>query len=155
MAERIEVSFNSPQCGWMSVGFTSGDREFHTTTAQAPHSGALSEILRGLSYLLESSARRDEFKIDWSRNPEALDLIFRRDGDLLEFEVVEYPTDSRNADESEVVFVHRGEVAQFCEAFFKTFRQLYEDRETDEFEFNWRQPFPYDDFEKLSSRINR
>ncbi len=29
------------------------------------------------------------------------------------------------------------------------FIQLYEDRETDEFEFNWRQPFPHEEFEKF------
>ena len=32
--------------------------------------------------------------------------------------------------------------------------QLYEDRDTDEFEFNWRQPFPYKEFEDFKKRIN-
>ena len=45
MANKLEVSFNSPQCGWMSIGFDDGVSEFHTTTAHAPHSKALSELL--------------------------------------------------------------------------------------------------------------
>ena len=31
--------------------------------------------------------------------------------------------------------------------------QLYEDRETDEFEFNWRQPFPFEEFENFKSKL--
>ena len=46
MSSKLEVSFNSPQCGWMSIGFDDGVDEFHTTTAHAPHEKALSELLR-------------------------------------------------------------------------------------------------------------
>jgi len=70
MSEKLEVSFNSPQCGWMSVGFDNGENEFHTTTAHTPHSSALSEILNGLSSFLQSETERDEFIVAWSRNPE-------------------------------------------------------------------------------------
>ena len=40
------------------------------------------------------------------------------------------------------------------EAFALTFDQLYEDRNTDEFEFNWRQPFPYSAYEEFKKRVN-
>lgn len=153
MSNKLEVSFNSPQCGWMSIGFDDGVREFHTTTAYTPHSHALSEILNGLSSLLQPQTGKDEFLIEWSRNPEAYNLYFKRDGDEIEFRVIEYPSFNRLKNEGETVFSYQGNVIEFCLPFYKTFAQLYEDRETDEFEFNWRQPFPFKEFENFESKL--
>jgi hypothetical protein len=149
---KLEVSFNSPQCGWMSIGFDNGESEFHTTTAHTPHARALAEILNGLSAFLESRAERDEFKVDWSRNPEEYKLFFRRAGPTVHFHVVEYPPNEPLA-EGEIVFTHHGQVKDVCQAFYQTFARLYEDRDTDEFEFNWRQPFPNEEFERFGKLI--
>ncbi len=154
MENKLEVSFNSPQCGWMSIGFADGAHEFHTTTAYTPHSKALPEILKGLSSLIEAHSEKDEFTINWSRNPEAFSLFFKRDGETVFFQVVEYPTFNRLKKESETVFSYQGNVKDFCRSFYETFAQLYDDRETDEFEFNWRQPFPFEEFENFKSKLN-
>jgi hypothetical protein len=152
MTNKLEVSFNSPQCGWMSIGFDDGKSEFHTTTAYTPHLQALPEILRSLTSLIE--ARDHEmFEIEWSRNPEAYSLFFRRSEETVFFQVVEYTTFNRLKEEGEIVFSHHGNVRDFCRSFYQTFAQLYEDRETDEFEFNWRQPFPFEEFTELESKL--
>jgi hypothetical protein len=153
MENKFEVSFNSPQCGWMSIGFNDETSEFHTTTAHTPHSQALAEILKGLSALLDTKNPNDLFKIEWSRNPEAYSLFFRRNDETVFFQVVEYPTASRLENEGEIVFSHHGNVKDFCNSFYHTFAQLYEDRDTDEFEFNWRQPFPLAEFENFKSKM--
>ncbi|MGI8641471.1 MAG: hypothetical protein ACR2MG_16190 [Pyrinomonadaceae bacterium] len=154
MSGKLEVSFNSPQCGWMSIGFDDGASEFHTTTAYTPHSQALSEILKCLSSLLDAQSEKDEFKIAWSRNPEAYNLFFRRSKETVFFQVVEYPTFNDLEKEGEIVFSYHGNLKDFCKSFYHTFAQLYEDRNTDEFEFNWRQPFPFREFEEFSKLIN-
>ena len=74
--DKLEVSFNSPQCGWMSIGFADGTREFHTTTAHAPHEKALPELLRILTDLLDADSAMqaietvgslaDQNGIDWA-----------------------------------------------------------------------------------------
>ena len=151
MSAKLEVSFNSPQCGWMSIGFDDGVCEFHTTTAHAPHKGALSEILNCLSSMLETSDKNAEFKINWSRNPEAFNLFINYYEQTVFFQVVEYPTFNHLETEGEIVFTHHGNRKDFCQAFYETFTQLYEARETDEFEQNWHQPFPFDEFEKFES----
>ena len=51
MDRKLEISFNSPQCGWMSIGFNDGVNEFHTTTAHAPHETALPDLMRILTAL--------------------------------------------------------------------------------------------------------
>src|SRR5690606_35244121 len=148
MDRKLEISFNSPQCGWMSIGFDDGVSEFHTTTAHAPHRFALSELLRILTAIsADGSAGQTEYTLKWNRDPEEFDFRFVRTGDDVLLEIYEYPTDDRVESERFLVFSHTGNAADVVAAFAETFNQLYEDRDTDEFEFNWRQPFPYAEFE--------
>ncbi len=155
MARKLEVSFNSPQCGWMSIGFDDGVTEFHTTTAHAPHEFALPELMRILTALSDLNSSQNEYLLKWNRDPEEFDFRFVRTGDDLLLEIYQYPTDERDTTERERVFSHTGKVRDVCEAFSATFDQLYDDRETDEFEFNWRQPFPFVEFGKFKDAVNR
>ena len=155
MSGKFEVSFNSPQCGWMSIGFDDGTVEFHTTTAHAPHEGALPELLKILTALLDEKTSQNEYLLKWNRDPEEFDFRFVRDGENLLLEIYQYPTEERDSSERELVFSHSGKIKEVCEAFAETFNQLYEDRDTHEFEFNWRQPFPYKEFEEFSVRMER
>ena len=154
MTRKLEVSFNSPQCGWMSIGFDDGVNEFHTTTAHAPHETALPDLMRILTALADRSSPENEYLLKWNRDPEEFDFRFARSGDDLTIEIYQYPTDDRDLNERELVYTHTAPRAEFLSAFAETFTQLYEDRNTDEFEFNWRQPFPYAEFEKFKSRMN-
>lgn len=155
MKHKLEVSFNSPQCGWMSIGFDNGAAEFHTTTAHAPHELALPELLKILSALLSDDSPQNEYLLKWNRDPEEFDFHFVRAGGDLLLEIFQYPTEEREAANRELVFSHMGTVRETCDSFYETFAQLYEDRETDEFQFNWRQPFPFVEFEQFSRLVKR
>jgi len=156
MPGKLEVSFNSPQCGWMSIGFKDARGEFSTTTAHAPHHLALPQLLKILTELSEESSAGAEYILPWNRDPEEFDFRFlKSEGGSILFEVYQYPTGESEFAERELVFTHLGTVKEICEAFAETFDQLYEDRETDEFEFNWRQPFPYDEFERFRTKLGR
>lgn len=154
MTRKLEVSFNSPQCGWMSIGFEDGANEFHTTTAHAPHAAALPELMQILTELADPSSVKDEYTLKWNRDPEEFDFRFVRSGGDLTIEIWQYPTEERESDERELVFSHKGSVGEVCAAFAATFEQLYEDRDTDEFEFNWRQPFPQNEYDQFRQRVN-
>ena len=155
ISQKLEVSFNSPQCGWMSIGFDDGASEFHTTTAHAPHELALPELLRILTALLDGNREQNEFILKWNRDPEAFNFRFVIDGDDLTLEISQYPTDERKYNERDLVFSHQGKVRDVCDAFAATFEQLYDDRDTDEFEFNWRQPFPLAEFLLFKTTLNQ
>lgn len=150
----LEVSFNSPQCGWMSIGFEDGVNEFHTTTAHAPHATALPELMQILTQLADASSPENEFLLKWNRDPEEFDFRFLRNGEKLTTEIYQYPTEERDSADRELVFSHEGTVGMTVAAFAETFDQLYADRDTDEFEFNWRQPFPYREYEEFRKRMN-
>jgi len=151
---KLEVSFNSPQCGWMSIGFTDGVNEFHTTTAHAPHAAALPELMRILTVLADDNAIEKEYLLKWNRDPEEFDFRFTRKGKALLIEIYQYPTEERETTERALVYSHKGTVKGVVDAFAETFGQLYEDRDTDEFEFNWRQPFPLHEYEEFKKRIS-
>ncbi len=153
MENKLEVSFNSPQCGWMSIGFTDAASEFHTTTAHAPHEKALPELLQILSGLLDENSAEGEYVLHWNRDPEEFDFRFVKTGEELLLEIYQFPTEERQAENRELVYSHRGKVKDVCASFYETFVQLYEDRDTDEFEFNWRQPFPFEEFEEFESKV--
>lgn len=155
----FEVSFNSPQCGWMSIGFSDGVNEFHTTTAHAPHETALPDLMRILTALAadggdgtgREGVSSGEYLLKWNRDPEEFDFRFVRSGADVTIEIYEYPTEERDATTRELVYSHTGPVAEIVRAFAVTFGRLYEDRDTDEFEFNWRQPFPYREYEEFKA----
>jgi hypothetical protein len=153
MAGKLEVSFNSPQCGWMSIGFRDDVSEFHTTTAHAPHELALPELFRILTSLSDTESPQNEYLLKWNRDPEEFDFRFVRDLGRVAIEIYQFPTETRDRAERELVFSHVGPISDVCRAFAATFDQLYADRDTDEFEFNWRQPFPLAEFERFKTAI--
>jgi hypothetical protein len=153
MVGKLEVSFNSPQCGWMSIGFADGVREFHTTTAHAPHRSALPELLKILTSLLDKHSAPNDYLLQWNRDPEEFDIRFLRAGEKVTLEIYQYPTEERAPGTRELVFSHTGTIREIGDAFDETFQQLYADRDTDEFEFNWRQPFPLADYERFRSAV--
>src|SRR6185436_4833858 len=125
MPGKLEVSFNSPQCGWMSIGFDDGANEFHTTTAHAPHNTALSELMTLLAKLADPASPEKEHLLKWNRDPEEFDFRFVRTGDEVMLEIYQYPTDERDLSEKELAFSHTGKVSDVCGAFAETFEQLY------------------------------
>jgi len=137
----------------MSIGFKDALGEFNTTTAHSPHRLALPQLLEVLSSLLNNDSA-GEYTLKWNRDPEEFDFRFLKSEDSsILFEVYHYPTEERELAERELVFAHLGTVQELCEAFAETFEQLYKDRETDEFEFNWRQPFPFEEFERFRTKL--
>lgn len=139
----------------MSIGFSDGVNEFHTTTAHAPHETALADLMRILTATAGPGPAEKEYILQWNRDPEEFDFRFVRSGDHVTIEIYEYPTEERHIKERELVYSYTGPVGEVIEAFAETFEQLYAARETDEFEFNWRQPFPYREFEAFKSVFER
>lgn len=153
MSDKFEVSFNSPQCGWMSVGFADGENEFHTTTAHAPHHQALPNLIDALADASDENADGLQFLVQWNRNPEEFDFWLKRNGKNIALEIWQYPTGKRHTDEREKVFQTTGDALQICQAFYATFAQMREDIHVDEFEQNWRQPFPEKEFKKFAEKL--
>jgi hypothetical protein len=154
MSKDLEVSFNSPQCGWMSIGLQGASGEFRTTTAYAPHKNALPELMDALAEMAIEDGSEFTHTLKWNRDPEEYDFVLSRERDTATLEVFEYPTGERDPEERKRVFSHTGDARQTASAFFETFRQLHEERGVDDFRENWHQEFPYISYEKLQRSLS-
>ena len=146
----LEVSFNSPQCGWMSVGFEYDGGDFHTTTAAKPHQTALSDVLSAVKGLISEEEGFNK-TLKWNRNPEEYDFEFSLNDGKASISVTEFPTGVR--EDGEKVFDYKGDPIQIAKAFEFTFQQMFEERHIDEFEENWHQEFPLASFEALKAEL--
>jgi len=95
------------------------------------------------------------FRPNAAGTKEEFDFHFLRNGEKLTLEIYQYPGEDRETSERELVFEHVGTVGVVIAAFAETFEQLYKDRETDEFEFNWRQPFPLEEYEQFRTAVTK
>jgi len=154
MKNELEVSFNSPQCGWMSIGLNGSSGEFLTTTAYAPHTNALSELMDALAEMASGETEDFSHTLKWNRDPEEYDFVLQRTGTEATIEVWEYPTGDRVNDARELVFSHREDATQTARAFYETFRQLYEERGVDDFKDNWHQEFPLGSYQNLQRSLS-
>ena len=137
----------------MSIGFRDGESEFHTTTAHAPHAAALPELMRILTSLADPSSAENEYTLHWNRDPEEFDFHFLRNGDKAHARYLPISDRGREASEKQLVFTHVGTVGVVVAAFAERSISSYADRDTDEFEFNWRQPFPLTEYEEFRKAV--
>ena len=138
----------------MSIGFEGESGEFRTTTAHAPHTNALAELMDALAELAASEDADFSHTLLWNRDPEEYDFVIGRRGDSATIEVFEYPTGDRRSDKRVLVFSHSGAVHQTLSAFLETFQQLYDERAIDDFRENWFQEFPYKSYERLQKSVS-
>lgn len=144
MGEEFHVSFESPQCGWMSVSLEGRGSRLVTSVAHAPYD-SFGELLDALASLLEGA---QSAVVRWNREPEELDFRFEARGEAVSFEVVRYADHRREA--GTTVFAARLTRGELCGAFWRELRGLRRRRETDEFEQNWRRPFPHGGLRRLT-----
>jgi hypothetical protein len=152
MSEKLLVSFESPQCGWMSMSLEAGGRRFVAAVAHAPYD-SLRELIGGLTALLDGGAPPAAFTVSWNREPEEFDLRFEPAGEEVGLEVVRYPDHRRLS--REVVFATRRPKAEVCRAFWRELRQLRRRAGVDEFEQNWRRPFPRRELEEFTAALRK
>lgn len=149
MSENFFVSFNSPQCGYMSVELREGDKEFVTAMRYKPYN-SLSDWMNALSSLIESESA---FTVKWNAEPEEFDFNVERKGNEILLSIVRYQDHRRLDEGKEIVFAFQSSVKDFCLPFWETLEQMRGDIETDEFDKNWRREFPEKEFEVLANRI--
>ena len=149
MNQKLKVSFNSPQSGWMSIGLKAGQRSFVTAVSHAPYD-SLRDLINALSSLV-SGAKKTTVK--WNREPEEYDFELRRNQTGAELTVVRFPDHRRIKSKREIVFSHQATALELCLTFWKALRELHRDIEVDEFDKNWRREFPEAEMQALTKLV--
>jgi hypothetical protein len=151
MTENLFVSFNSPQCGYMSICLRAGDEGGFTTAMRYKPYDSLTDWMKTLSSLIEGEGF---FTVKWNAEPEEFDFNVRRKGERVFLNVIRYQDHRRLDDGKANVFACEGDLKDFCLAFWKTLENLRRDIETDEFDKNWRRGFPQQEFDRLRALVS-
>jgi hypothetical protein len=147
MNKTFRVTFNSPQSGWMSLSLKAGEQSFVAAVSHAPDD-SLRALMEALLALLDAGAQR--ITVKWNCEPDELDFEIRTKDERVEFKVLHFPDHRRLAGTSHVVFSLAVSKLEFCLAFWRALRALHRDIETDEFDKNWRRPFPHSEMRQLT-----
>ncbi|HLL15085.1 MAG TPA: hypothetical protein VK388_08475 [Pyrinomonadaceae bacterium] len=149
MSEKLRVSFNSPQCGWMSFELRAGERSLAEAVSCAPYD-SLVDLINALVKLLRDDV---ELTIKWAHDPDELDFKFSAGGDEARLEVDWYRDSVRDGATGERVFTFEGSRLDVCYPFWKALSDLQADIEVDEFARNWRREFPAREMLRLTEEI--
>lgn len=149
MSDELRVSFNSPQCGWMSFELRAGEQSLIDAASSVPYD-SLRDLINALSMLLAGDVN---LTVKWAYEPDEADFNFSAGGERAELEVKWYQNHLRLEGAGERVFFFQGSRLELCQPFWKALRDIQSDREVDEFARNWGREFPAAEMEQLTADI--
>lgn len=150
MKEAFRVSFNSPQSGWMSLSLEAKEQSTVAAVSHAPDD-SLRALIEGLRALLEESSHRVTVK--WNCEPDELDFELTGEGDRASLKVLHFPDHRRTKGTGRPLFSLTCSKLELCLPFWRALRSLHRDIETDEFDRNWRRPFPAAEMQQLTEAV--
>jgi hypothetical protein len=151
MNEKLSVSMESPQSGWMSLRLRSGGRELVAVVSHAPYD-SLRELIEGLTALLKGEAVAATVR--WNAEPEEYDFELKSEGeDSLSLRVVRHADHRRTAAGTRTALACRGSRVEVCLPFWRELAEMSARSETDVFERNWRRAFPLRELRQLTEAL--
>ena len=151
MRQTLGVSLESPQHGFMSLRLKTSGRSFVTVVSHAPYD-SLRDLIAALSAVLDGDCAP---AVKWNGEPDEYDFLFRSRGDLLSLEVTHFPDHRRLPETAATVFSFEGPKADACRQFWDELGDLRSRAGRDEFDRQWRRPFPEQEFQELTRRIEQ
>lgn len=135
----------------MSLSLEAGEESFVAVVACKPYD-SLRELIESLTALTNGSFKKTR-TVKWSCEPDELDFKMTLSGDSVRFKVIHYTDHRRSLKESRAVFSLQSSRLEFCLSFWRALRALHRDIETDEFDRNWRRPFPESEMQHLTESV--
>jgi hypothetical protein len=149
MNQKLRVSLESPQHGFMSLRLSSGKDSFVAVVSHAPYD-SLSDLIDALCKVVASDG---EEIIKWNSEPEEYDFKLTARDDSIKLDIIRYPDHRRLDAASSTVFSFRGSKLDACLPFWKELRGLRRRIAQDEFDRQWRREFPEREMQELTKRI--
>jgi hypothetical protein len=149
MNQKLQVSLESPQHGFMSLRLKVGDESFVTVVSHTPYD-SLRDLVEALSAVLDSDC---EVTVKWNSEPEEYDFRFAALAGYVSLDVIYYVDHRRLSVIGGVVFSFRGSKLEVCLLFWEELRGLRSRTVQDEFDRQWRREFPERELNELTKRI--
>jgi hypothetical protein len=147
--QKLSVSLESPQHGFMSLRLKSGGEEFVAVVSHTPYD-SLRDLVEALANALDGDC---DATVRWNGEPEEYDFKLSAKDNFVTLDVIHYPDHRRLTETGSVVFSFRGSRPDVCLPFWEELRDLRTRIVQDEFGRQWRQEFPERELEELTERI--
>jgi hypothetical protein len=149
MNQKLRISLESPQHGFMSLRLSSGRESFVAVVSHEPYD-SLRDLIEALSHALAGDM---DAVVKWNSEPEEYDFRLTARGDFVQLEITRYPDHRRLKAAASTVFTFRGAKLDACLPFWKELRDLHRRAPRDEFDRQWRREFPEAEMQELTKRI--
>ena len=148
MTAKLKVTFGDPHYGWLTVRVAWGDPAVSFDASYVHNSlWDLAVALHSL-LLVEGQAR-----VVWNTEPVEYEMRFKRSGDTVHFELVEFPDYGRANVAGQTHVTLLGTYNDICRPFWRALRELQSRYSEQEFQQLMQMPFPTSEVEKLTQAL--
>jgi hypothetical protein len=150
MTQKLKVSFDNPEHGWVGLFINYGDNVMSIIASYTPSDSFLdlTNALHGLMYC------PIEATVIWHEEPAETELRFSPSGELIMLQVYVFPDRRRRiarsgGKELEIA----GSYEEICVPFWRALRSLQGRFSAAELDARWHRQFPWKDIDRLTRAI--
>jgi hypothetical protein len=146
---KLKAEFATPENGWTKVRLSAGDSFYQFFPSYTPYD-SFNELLNSLLKILDGNP---EAIVRWNDEPTEHKFVFNSKDGQITFKVYEIINSIVAGKAVEERFAFIGSQNEVLRPFWKGLRDMQSKQDTDEFERQWRSPFPKKEMLELTQRI--
>ena len=150
MKEKLKVSFDNPEHGWVGLFINYGEEAITIIASYTPSDSFL-DLTNALYTLLYYPI---EATIVLNEEPAETELRFSASSGIVRLEVYTFPDTQRIACSGKRILEISGSYEEICVPFWRALRGLQGRFSAKELGARWHRPFPWKDIEQLTEAIN-
>jgi hypothetical protein len=147
-SQKLRINLDCPESGWLGVELTFGDHKYSFYPSHVPYD-SISDLVIALIKTLD---RYDKAIVRWNDEPVEHEFVFEPKGNQVDFRVY-LVKKTLFEKEHEQVFMFTGATYDVVWPFWKALRDMQSRQSMQEYEKQWREPFPVDQMVELTKRI--
>ena len=147
--QKLKVEFDAPEAGWTTVTLRAGEHYYQFFPSHVPYD-SFSELVNALLKILDGYP---EAIVHWNDEPVEHEFLFVFEGQRIDFkvyEIIDSVVAGRVRDEK---FAFSGAQYDVLRSFWKGLRDMQSKQSVEEYERQWREPFPEREMVELTRRI--
>lgn len=146
--QRLRIDLDRPVSGWLKVELGSGDQNYIFYPSHVPYD-SIRELVDALLKILDGD---DKAIVRWNDEPVEHEFVFEPKGDQVDFRVYLINL-AVIAKERVQVFLFNDAIQNVVGQFWKALRAMESRQSYEEYEKQWREPFPVREMTELTKRV--
>jgi hypothetical protein len=147
-SQRLRINLDPPKSGWTGVELSFADHKYSFYPSHVPYD-SISDLVNALLKTLDGY---DKAIVHWNDEPAKHEFVFEPRGDQIDFRVY-LETKTLVEKKQEQVFMFTGTTYDVVWPFWKALRDIQSRQSMQEYEEQWREPFPVRQMVELTRRI--